>query len=136
MAGFVLKNTLSDNGTMTRGICVEEEGWLKEVVETKGIDRETLLDLESLVSMNMWGLRQEFMSVLKRCYKEFFQNGAGRKDEFFIPTFIGELLEKKITVKVLKITDSWYGMTYKEDGPAVRESIEKLVGEGLYPEEF
>ena len=109
MAGFVLKNTLSDNGTVTRGICVEEDGWLKEVVETKGISKDTELDMESLVSMNMWGLRPEFMDLLEK---------------------------KAIDGKVLKSNDTWYGMTYKEDGPAVRENIERLVKEGLYPEEF
>ena len=135
MAGFVLKNTLSDNGTVTRGICVEEDGWLKEVVETKGISKNTELDMESLVSMNMWGLRPEFMDLLEKGFVEFFENGG--QGEFLIPTYIGELLEKKaIDVKVLKSNDTWYGMTYKEDGPAVRENIERLVKEGLYPEEF
>ena len=135
MAGFVLKNTLSDNGTVTRGICVEKDGWLKEVVETKGISKDTELDMESLVSMNMWGLRPEFMDLLEKGFVEFFENGG--QGEFLIPTYIGELLEKKaIDVKVLKSNDTWYGMTYKEDGPAVRESIERLVKEGLYPEEF
>lgn len=129
MPGFILKNTLSDNGTVTRGICVEEDGWLKEVVETKGIDKDTELNLESLVSMNIWGLRPEFF--------EKQVDDDPLKAEFLIPTFIGELLKKKeIAVKVLKITDTWYSMTYKEDGPAVRESIEKLVRDGLYPEEL
>lgn len=137
MAGFVLKNTLSDNGTVTRGICVEEDGWLKEVVETKGISKDTNLDLESLVSMNMWGLRSEFFNVLGKGFEEFFENGVGLKDEFLIPIFIGELLEKKkISVKVLKTTDTWYGMIYKEDGSAVREAIKGLVRDGLYPEEL
>lgn len=74
MAGFVLKNALSDNGTVTRGICVEEDGWLKEIVETKGIGKDTELDLESFVSMNIWGLRPEFFNVLEK--------------EFLIPTYI------------------------------------------------
>lgn len=140
MAGFILKNTLSDNGTVTRGICVEEDGWLKEIVETKGIGKDTKLDLNSLVSMNMWGLKPEFMNDLENGFKEFFKKDVVSdplKAEFLVPTFIGQLLEqKKLNVRVLKSNDTWYGMTYKEDGPAVRDSIEKLVKDGLYPVEM
>ena len=140
MAGFILKNTLSDNGTVTRGICVEEDGWLKEIVETKGIGKDTKFDLNSLVSMNMWGLKPEFMNDLENGFKEFFKKDVVSdplKAEFLVPTFIGHLLEqKKINVRVLKSNDTWYGMTYKEDGPAVRDSIEKLVKDGLYPVEM
>jgi NDP-sugar pyrophosphorylase family protein len=140
MAGFVLKNTLSDNGTVTRGICVEEDGWLKEIVETNGIGKDTKLDLNSLVSMNMWGLKPEFMNELEKGFKEFFKKEVlsdPLKSEFLVPTFIGQLLEqKRINVKVLKSSDTWYGMTYKEDGPTVRDSIEKLVKDGSYPEDM
>lgn len=135
MAGFVLKNTLSDNGAVTRGIRVEKDGWLKEVVETKGITKDTEIDKESLVSMNMWGFVPSMFGVLEKGFNEFFE--AGGQGEFLIPTYVGELLEKKkLTVKVLKSNDTWYGMTYKEDGPAVRESIEGLVDKGLYLKEF
>ncbi len=135
MVGFVLKNTLSDNGTVTRGVCVEDNGYLTEIVETKGIDKNTGLDLESLVSMNMWGLQPGFMSVLEDGFDEFL--AAGGEGEYLLPTIIGGLLDsKKCSVKVLKSNDTWYGMTYKEDGPAVREAIEGLVREGLYPREF
>lgn len=135
MVGFVLKNTLSDNGTVTRGVCVEKDGYLAEIVETKGIDKNTELDMESLVSMNMWGLQPGFMDVLEDGFDEFL--AAGGEGEYLLPTIIGGLLDsKECTVKVLKSNDTWYGMTYKEDGPAVRESIEGLVESGLYPEEF
>lgn len=140
MAGFVLKNTLSDNGSVTRGVCVAEGDDLIEIVETKGIDKNTKLDLEGLVSMNMWGLTPAFMERLEQGFKAFFENEVVKdplKSEFLIPVFIGELLkEKSINVKVLKSNDTWYGMTYKEDGPAVRESIEELVEKGAYPREF
>lgn len=135
MAGFILRKTLSDNGSVTRGVCVEENGWLKEIVETKGIDKDTNLDLESLVSMNLWGFRPEFMEVLDRGFAEFFRNGY--EGEFLIPTFIGKLLEEKqISVKVLTSSDTWYGMTYKEDVPNVRKNIEQLVEAGMYPDQF
>lgn len=135
MVGFVLKNTLSDNGTVTRGVCVEEDGYLTEIVETKGIDKNTELDMESLVSMNIWGLQPGFMNVLEDGFDEFL--AAGGEGEYLLPTIIGGLLDsKECSVKVLKSNDTWCGMTYKEDGPAVRESIEGLVESGLYPEEF
>ena len=123
---------------MVAGIGSRFAGGIKQLepVDSRG-HIITELDLESLVSMNMWGLRPEFMGRLEQGFKEFFEKGVGLKDEFLIPTFIGELLEKKeITVKVLKTTDTWYGMTYKEDGPAVREAIEGLVEAGMYVMEF
>ena len=106
MAGFVLKNTLSDNGGVTRGICKMNEDYnLTEVVETKNID--------SLVSMNMWGLTPDFLTTLEEGFKEFFEKevpGNPLKAEYLIPIFIGELLEHgKISVKVLKTNDTWYG---------------------------
>lgn len=149
MAGFVLKNTLSDNGGVTRGICkMDEENNLTEIVETKNIVKtpdgaETdgkALDLESLVSMNMWGLTPDFLNVLEDGFREFFEKEVPvnpQKAEYLIPTFIGELLEQgKINVKVLKTNDTWYGMTYKEDVAAVKESFKEMLEKGLYREEL
>lgn len=145
MAGFVLKNTLSDNGGVTRGICkMDEENNLTEVIETKNIVKSEngaeadgmAIDMDSLVSMNMWGLTPEFLEVLEDGFKEFFVKEVPDnplKAEYLIPTFIGELLEQeKITVKVLKTNDTWYGMTYKEDVISVKESFKKMLEEGLY----
>lgn len=128
MAGFVLKNTLSDNGGVTRGICKMDEGNnLTEVVETKNIVKTATgaeadgvaVDVNSLVSMNMWGLTPDFLDVLEEGFKEFFEKevpGNPQKAEYLIPIFIGELLaEDKMSVKVLRTNDTWYGMTYKED---------------------
>ena len=124
MAGFVLKNTLSDNGGVTRGICkMDESGNLTEVVETKNIVKTAAgaeadgvaVDVNSLVSMNMWGLTPEFLDVLEEGFKEFFEKEVPvnpLKAEYLIPIFIGELLEQgKMSVKVLKTNDTWYGMT-------------------------
>lgn len=123
MAGFVLKNTLSDNGGVTRGICkMDHESNLREVVETKNIIKtengaETdgmMLDINSLVSMNMWGLTPAFLEVLEEGFKEFFEKEVPKnplKAEYLIPTFIGELLEQnKMSVKVLKTDDTWYDL--------------------------
>ena len=128
MAGFVLKNTLSDNGGVTRGICKMDEDYnLTEVVETKNIVKTVTgaeaegmaVDVDSLVSMNMWGLTPDFLTTLEEGFKEFFEKevpGNPLKAEYLIPIFIGELLEHgKISVKVLKTNDTWYGMTYHED---------------------
>lgn len=145
MAGFVLRNTLSDNGGVTRGICkMDEKSCLTQVTETKNILKTAAgaqadgveLDLDSLVSMNMWGLTLDFLQVLEQGFAEFFEKEVPTnplKAEYLIPTFIGKLLsQNKISVKVLKTNDAWYGMTYKEDVPAVKESFARMLAEGIY----
>lgn len=149
MAGFVLKNTLSDNGGVTRGICkMDEQNNLTEVVETKNIIKSiggaesdgTVLDIESLVSMNMWGLTPAFLDTLEAGFIEFFKKEVPvdpMKAEYLIPTFIGELLaENKMSVKVLRSNDTWYGMTYKEDVVTVKESFEEMLKTEVYKEDL
>ena len=144
MAGFVLKNTLSDNGGVTRGICkMDEQNNLTEVVETKNIVKTAtgaeadgkVIDVDSLVSMNMWGLTPDFLDVLEKGFKEFFEKEVPEnplKAEYLIPIFIGELLEqRKMSVKVLKTNDTWYGMTYHEDVAAVKNSFKKMLADGV-----
>ena len=145
MAGFVLKNTLSDNGGVTRGICkMDEQNNLTEVVETKNIVKTAngaeadgvAVDVNSLVSMNMWGLTPDFLTTLEDGFREFFEKevpGNPLKAEFLIPIFIGEQLEQgKMSVKVLKTNDTWYGMTYYEDVAAVKDSFKKMLENGVY----
>lgn len=145
MAGFVLKNTLSDNGGVTRGICkMDTENNLTEVVETVNIVKTengaeadgVSIDIDSLVSMNMWGLTLDFLDVLEEGFKEFFEKEVVKnplKAEYLIPTFIGELLEQgKISVKVLRSNDTWYGMTYKEDVVSVKDSFREMLEKGIY----
>lgn len=146
MAGFILKNTLSDNGGVTRGICrVSSEGFLEDVVETHDIVKTAQgaevngvpVDAESHVSMNMWGLTPEFMELLEQGFTEFFQNIAGKelKAEYLLPTYIGQLLrDGRVTVKMLETNDKWFGVTYKEDKPAVMESFKRLIADGVYRE--
>ena len=145
MAGFVLKNTLSDNGGVTRGICkMDAENNLTEVVETKNIvkcgsgaeaDGQTI-DAETLVSMNMWGLTPDFLEVLENGFEEFFEKDVKQNPttaEYLIPVVIGQLLNQgKISVKVLKSNDTWYGMTYKEDVASVKLSFKKMLENGAY----
>ena len=145
MAGFVLKNTLSDNGGVTRGICkMDAENNLTEVVETKNIVKTAdgaeadgkVIDVYSLVSMNMWGLTPDFLDVLEEGFKEFFEKEVAKnplKAEYLIPTFIGELLaEGKMSVKVLRSNDTWYGMTYHEDVATVKDNFKKMLEKGVY----
>lgn len=147
MAGFVLKNTLSDNGGVTRGVCrMDDDGNLTEVCETSNIVKTERgaeadgaeIDVESLVSMNMWGLTPDFMDSLKDGFREFFETRVKEnpmKAEFLIPIYVGELLERgELSVKVLRTDDEWYGMTYKEDVAAVKESFRKLIENGTYSE--
>lgn len=149
MAGFILGNTLSDNGTVTRGICaVDENDYLTDVVETYEIKKTAdgaesqgnKIDVNSHVSMNMWGLTPEFLNVLEKGFAAFFEKEVPAnplKSEYLIPIFIGQLLEKgQVAVKVLKTNDTWYGMTYREDVEAVRESFRKMLAEGVYTEEL
>ena len=149
MAGFVLKNTLSDNGGVTRGICkMDAQNNLTEVVETKNIIKTSdgaeadgvKIDTESLVSMNMWGLTPAFLETLEEGFKVFFKEEVPEnpmKAEYLIPIFIGQLLDQgKMSVKVLKSNDTWYGMTYKEDVAAVKESFSEMLKDGLYKEDL
>lgn len=149
MAGFVLKNTLSDNGGVTRGICkMDADNNLTEVVETKNIVKTAkgaeadgqILSTESLVSMNMWGLTPDFLNTLEDGFKDFFEKEVPadpQKAEYLIPTFIGELIDAgQMSVKVLQTDDTWYGMTYKEDVAAVKESFREMLEKGIYREDL
>ena len=144
MAGFVLKNTLSDNGAVTRGICkMNADGYLTGVDETKGIEKTAdgaaangrALDVESLVSMNMWGLTPEFVDLLQAGFAEFFAHPAEdmTRAEYLLPIYIDELLQAgKVSVRVLKTDDKWFGVTYQEDKPAVQQAFARLIDQGAY----
>ena len=152
MVGFVLKNTLSDNGGVTRGVCkVDEHRMLSEIVETSNIvktaegaavqteDGAVPIDVESEVSMNMWGLSPKFFKVLDKGFDEFLEklDPENLKGEYLLPTIIGDLLkEGKMRVEVRKSHDEWFGVTYKEDKPDVVASIQKLIKDGVYPEKL
>ena len=152
MVGFVLKNTLSENGGVTRGICrVDENGMLQEIIETHNIEKdgdkavvregdiETEYDADSPVSMNMWGLTPEFFAILKNGFEQFLNKTdmEDLKAEYLLPTIIGELLkEGTVSVKVLKSEDQWFGVTYKEDRETVVEAVKSLIDKGIYPDKL
>ncbi|MBM6715695.1 nucleotidyltransferase [Gemmiger formicilis] len=148
MAGFVLKNTLSDNGAVTRGICrMNDAGYLTGVDETSGIEKTAdgaqaggkVIDADSLVSMNMWALTPEFVTMLEQGFVDFFGGIAGNemKAEYLLPIFIDSLLKQgKVDVKVLPTHDRWFGVTYQEDKPVVVESFAKLIEAGVYQKDL
>lgn len=148
MVGFVLKNTLSDNGGVTRGICkVDEHEMLTEIAETSnivktadgaGVQTDTgihSVDADSVVSMNMWGLSPEFIQILEERFGEFLEklDSQQPKGEYLLPSIIGDLLkEGRMKVEVLRSHDKWFGVTYKEDKKDVVTEIQKLIADGVY----
>ncbi|MEF2796814.1 MAG: nucleotidyltransferase [Ruminococcus sp.] len=148
MAGFILKNTLSDNGAVTRGICtVDDDNNLVEIKETYNIRRENGRVLagngyevseDSYVSMNMWGCPPEFIDILGGEFEEFLEKyGNDPKAEFLLPIVIDKLLKSKTaSCRLLESRDRWFGVTYAEDKRAVSESICRLISEGVYPEKL
>ena len=150
MAGFVLANTLSENGTVTRGVCeMDEHTNLLTVHETKGVAMDedgiirskegTAIPGNSLVSMNMWGLTADFVEILKAEFVDFLSKvePGDLTAEFLLPTIIDKLLqEQSVSVKVLSSHDKWMGVTYAEDKAAMIESIEKMIEKGIYNEKL
>ena len=114
---------------------IEEEVAWKQTENGAEADGATV-DVNSLVSMNMWGLTPDFLDVLEEGFKEFFEKEVPnnpQKSEYLIPIFIGELLnEGKMSVKVLKTNDTWYGMTYHEDVATVKNSFKEMLDNGVY----
>ena len=144
MAGFILKNTLSDNGTVTRGLCQTKGDDLISIVETHDIEKTKegaqshgqSIDVNSHVSMNMWGFTPAFLPILEAGFKTFLADPKNHeKGEYLLPILIGDLLkEKRVRVKVLETPDTWFGVTYQEDKPVVEKSFRALIEQGVYPE--
>lgn len=146
MAGFILDNTLSDNGTVTRGVCcVDDRENLVRIDETKGIMRNedgvirdeagNSIPDGTHVSMNMWGLTPEFIDILDQGFRRFLEglDQDDLKSEYLLPTIIGNLLkEKAASVKVLETADKWFGVTYQEDKQTVIDAFHELVDKGVY----
>ena len=149
MAGYILDHTLSENGGVSRGVCsVNENLDLVKVTETHNItktadgaavpagDEWKPIDPKSYVSMNMWGLTPDFIEVLAERFPAFLASlePGNIKAEYLLPGIVDDLLQEGIaTVKVLPTDDHWFGVTYKEDKPAVVAAIKKLIADGVYP---
>ena len=151
MGGFILKNTLSDNGTVTRGVSgVDENGLLSQVHETTGIEMgedgqikcdseevQKWISPEDKVSMNMWAGYPEFLDFLAEDFKDFLANveEGDLKSEYLLPNIVDKLLkEERANVKVLETQDRWFGVTYKEDKETVQEAFRELIADGVYAE--
>lgn len=146
MAGFILKNTLSENGGVTRGICqADEQGYITHITETPDIVKTpegvavngVPVDPEARVSMNMWGFPSPaIMDVLEINFRRFFDEVVPHnplRAEYLLPVLIDDLLRRhRITVQVLPTGDRWYGVTYAEDRAAVADSINGMVSDGIY----
>ena len=135
IAGYRLGNTLTENGTVNRGICTVEDGYLTRIVETMKIDRSSGIPLDALVSMNMWGLRTDLFDYLEEGMRAYLDGMTDpQKDEFYLPMYIDELIQKKkIACRMVETDAKWYGVTYREDAPALIAAIRRMTAEGRYP---
>ena len=150
MVGFILRNTLSEFGHVSRGVCeIDKEMLLKKVVERtkmkKVADGATFIDTDGteymlkgdeIVSMNLWGFHPSIFTHLQRLFNEFLkEHGHEEKSELFIPSVVDGLVEsKQISAKVLTTNDRWFGVTYSEDMKIARDCVKKLIAQGVYPE--
>lgn len=150
MAGFSLENTLSENGSVTRGVCVaDENGCLKKVIETTGIQKlngmfqcdneavRKILTADTMVSMNMWAGFPDFLKYIEEGFPRFLAQlgDNAEKKEYLLPNIVAELLDKEMAaVKVLRTSDKWIGITYKEDIEPAQAGFRQMIQKGLYPE--
>ncbi|MBQ7962783.1 MAG: NTP transferase domain-containing protein [Clostridia bacterium] len=145
MAGFRLKNTLTENGTVARGVCVVKDDCLESVTERTKINNDcqfteddgatwTQLAPDTLVSMNLWGFRPDIFDYIEKGFREFLEENINEpKKEYYLPLIVTELIETDTKkVKVLAAEDKWYGVTYKEDKPGVVAAIEDMIAKGYY----
>lgn len=149
LVGYPIQNTLSDNGSVSRGVCaVDGEGFLVSVTEKTRISatqqgvvnvqedgKEEILADDSLVSMNFWGFTPSFFQHTERLFTEFLlAHGKELKSEFYVPLVVDTLVQAgEAKVKVLHAHSRWFGVTYQEDKPLVREQLNQLIGLGEYP---
>ena len=153
MGGFILSNTLSENGGVTRGVCVvNPDGSLKDVTETYNIERKghglfaddeegnpVLVSPDQHVSMNMWGFPPSFIQELERGFPEFLDSlkPGDLKAEYLLPRIVDKMIKTgKARVTVLETRDKWFGVTYKEDKQTVVKAIRELIEQGVYPEKL
>ena len=150
MVGYLLKNTASLHGTVSRGICTVADGKLKTVREAlkvqlyadgtlKDLSEDRPLDPDTVVSMNFWGFTPSIFPELRTYFENFLRNEAGEniKDECLLPVMVDSQMQAgKLEVSVLKSADRWFGMTYQQDREVVAEELKKLHETGAYPEDL
>ena len=154
MAAYMLKNTLTENGSVSRGVCLDKDGNLTSITEHTKIERLSdgrlintdengkieELDENLHVSMNCWGFTPEFFGALEKGLKDFFEINKGEKlnkAEYYLLTAVQDEIDAgTATVKLLETDAKWFGVTYKEDRPKVVEAIRKLIADGVYPKKL
>ena len=152
MVGYLLKNTVTENGTVARGVCEETaDHFLTQVTERTKIEKGeppryteddgktwTGLPADTIVSMNMWGFTHSFLDEAQARFPAFLDKALAEnpeKGEYFLPTVVSQLIDEgKARVKVLRSEDKWYGVTYREDKPTVTAAIAEKTAAGLYPD--
>lgn len=153
MVGFILENTLTEHGHVARGVCtVDSEGYLIDINErtkikkfgkvtkyTEDDENWVVIPEGSIVSMNTWGFTPSFFKELEARFPQFLESNKDNllKAEYFLPSVVDSLItEKKAKVKVLPSNERWYGVTYREDKPVVKQAISTLIQQGIYPEKL
>ena len=134
MAGYKLSNTLSENGTVSRGVCESENGFLKSVTEHTDIPFNTDMPADTIVSMNFWGFKPEIFDITEKLFVDFLsKNITEPKKEFYIPYVVDTMIhEMNYRFKIVNTDEKWYGITYKEDMPLIKKAISDMESQGLY----
>ena len=135
MVGFELGKTLTESGTVSRGVCTIRDGYLESVVEHTALDKNSGLPLDTVVSMNLWGFSPAIMETLERGFAEFLAAMPDpMKSEFYLPAVVDrEIRERGARYRVLRTPERWYGVTYREDAEGVRRAIAEMTAAGKYP---
>lgn len=135
MVGFELGKTLTESGTVSRGVCTIRDGYLESVVEHTALDKNSGLPLDTVVSMNLWGFSPAIMETLERGFAEFLTAMPDpMKSEFYLPAVVDrEIRERGARYRVLRTPERWYGVTYREDAEGVRRAIAEMTAAGKYP---
>lgn len=135
MVGFALGNTLTESGTVSRGICTVRDGYLCGVVEHTALDKNSGVPLDTIVSMNLWGFGTDIFGALEEGFAHFLDTMPDpMKSEFYLPSVVDGLIrEKGARFRVLTTPERWYGVTYREDAEGVRAAIARMTAEGRYP---
>lgn len=134
MVGYKLINTLTENGTVSRGVCEIEDGCLKSVTEHTALDKNSGLPDSTIVSMNMWGFKPSIFDTIERDFNIFLKNLSNpEKEEFYLPSIVDKMIkEENEKVTVMPTDEKWYGVTYKDDAEKVSEALKNLIDRGLY----
>lgn len=136
MVGYELGKTITEQGTVSRGVCEVENGYLKSIVEHTALDKNSGIPLDTVVSMNLWGFMPNVFDYTPKYFKDFLDTMSNPlKSEFYLPTIADNMIKEGYKCRVLKTAGQWYGVTYKNDADMVKNALLQLTNEGKYPKE-